>query len=76
MKHNPTVNENTTDEEIREIGIQALQRELGVANAVRFLLLFDKGRGDYTEERHQWLDQLSMEDVLAQLQAMRSEATK
>ncbi len=32
------------------------------------------GHGDYTEERHQWLDQLSMDDILAQLRTMRGEA--
>jgi hypothetical protein len=25
---------------------------------------FDQGSGDYTEERHQWLDKLSKDDIL------------
>ena len=58
-------------EQIRQHGLEALKRELGVVGMVRFLQLFDKGHGDYTEERHQWLDQLTMDDILAQLQVMR-----
>jgi len=32
-----------------------LFRELGPDDAVRFLHLYDKGHGDYTKERSQWL---------------------
>ncbi len=81
METDTIVSEKMTDDAIRENGIKILERELGVANARRFLLLFDrqtinKGHGNYTEERHQWLDQLSMEDVLVQLHAMREGNTE
>nr|VFK11344.1 MAG: hypothetical protein BECKLPF1236A_GA0070988_1005217 [Candidatus Kentron sp. LPFa]VFK29952.1 MAG: hypothetical protein BECKLPF1236C_GA0070990_100995 [Candidatus Kentron sp. LPFa] len=40
-----------------------LIRELGVADTLRFLNRFDHGEGDYTAERHQWLDDLSLDDI-------------
>ena len=39
-----------------------LIQELDYAGAGRFLLRFESGTGDYTKERHQWLDPLTMED--------------
>ncbi len=33
----------------------SLFRELGPVDAVRFLHLYDKGHGDYTKERSEWL---------------------
>ena len=60
-----------TTEQIRNHRLEALRRELGVVGMVRFQQLFETGRGDYTEERHQWLDHLTMDDIVVQLQAMR-----
>lgn len=50
--------------EIRQQGYKALIDSLGVANALRFLQQLGVGYGNYTEERHQWLDQLTMDDLL------------
>src|SRR5262245_53295695 len=47
-----------TLEEVRRVGMEALARELGPVDFVRCLQLFETGRGNYTEERHQWLDGL------------------
>jgi hypothetical protein len=44
--------------ELRRAGLDALRKRLGAAGAVRFLQLFDPGIGDYTVDRHQWLDDL------------------
>lgn len=30
---------------------------------IRFLHQFETGRGDYSVERHQWLDSLTIEDI-------------
>lgn len=51
-------------EEIRITGLKVLHRELGPVGLVRFLQLFDTGYGDYTKEREQWLDQVSLDDLL------------
>lgn len=37
--------------ELRRRGIEVLVRELGYADAMRFLQQFGSGRGDYTAER-------------------------
>lgn len=48
--------------EIRQQGSKALIDALGVAGTLRFLQQLEVGYGDYTKERHQWLDQLTIED--------------
>jgi hypothetical protein len=48
--------------EISRRGYQALIQELGYAGAARFLLRFESGSGDYTKDRHQGLDRLTMDD--------------
>jgi len=48
-----------TPEEIRKEGIKALERHLGPDGMIRFLQQFDRGRGDYTKERHAWLEETS-----------------
>ncbi|MEE3719821.1 hypothetical protein V2H45_24065 [Tumidithrix elongata RA019] len=53
--------------ELTRKGFKALVDTLGYVDAVRFLRLFDQGSGDYTAERHQWLDRMSMDDILADI---------
>ena len=48
--------------EISSRGYQALIQELGYAGAARFLLRFESGSGDYTKERYQGLDRVTMDD--------------
>ena len=48
--------------EISRRGYKALIQELGYSGAARFLLRFESGSGDYTKERHQGLEQLTMDD--------------
>lgn len=54
--------------ELNQKGFKALIDALGYVDAVRFLKQFDNGSGDYTQERHQWLDQLSLDDIWTDLQ--------
>jgi hypothetical protein len=49
--------------EIRRAGLEALLERLGPGGTLRFLQQFDPGHGDYTKERHAWLDGLSLEDI-------------
>jgi len=46
-----------TISEIRKIGIKALAQSLGPIGMVRFLQSFELGYGDYTKERHEWLEE-------------------
>jgi len=65
-----------TTEQIRNHGLEALRRELGVVGMVRFLQQFSNGEGDYSIDRHQWLDKLSREEVLAQINALQQGKTE
>ena len=50
--------------ELNRKGFKVLVDALGYVDAVRFMRQFDQGSGDYTEERHHWLDKLSKDDIL------------
>jgi hypothetical protein len=58
-------------EEIRRRGLEALARQLGPVGMVRFLQQFETGYGDYTAERHQWLEPASVQSVAKEIRAMR-----
>jgi len=64
------VNETKTLNEIRKIGINALVKALGPIGMVRFIQSFDLGRGDYTKERLQWLDQ-SIDEIIDEIKKRR-----
>ena len=57
--------------ELRRRGFEALVRELGVANAIRFLHLHGTGAGDYTKDREKWLGELTIEQVEKEIQEMK-----
>jgi len=57
-----------TLEQIRETGLAALLERLGPDGMIRFLQQFESGTGDYSAERHQWLDHLTLDQVIAQVQ--------
>ena len=54
--------------ELHRKGFQALVNSLGIVDAIRFIHQYDSGSGDYTKERHQWLDKLTMEEILADIE--------
>jgi len=69
------MNERTlTLPELRREGLRALQERLGPAGTIRFLQLFDAGVGDYTSDRHQLLDDLTIEGIAAELEKRRRTA--
>ncbi len=53
-----------TQQEIIRQGYQALVNSLGVVDAIRFIQHFTPGQGDYTRDRHQWLDPIPLEAIL------------
>ena len=59
-----------TQSEIVNRGYQALVEALGVVGAIRFVQHFSQGSGDYTEERHQWLEQDTVEVVLKRMEGL------
>jgi hypothetical protein len=62
-----------TQQEIIRQGYQALVDSLGIADAIRFIQHFSPGQGDYTKERHQWLDKKSLEDVFTEMKQNRED---
>jgi hypothetical protein len=58
--------------ELRKRGFEALVRELGAANALRFLHLCGVGHGDYTHDRDQWRSGLTIEQIEEEIQRMKA----
>ena len=54
--------------DIRREGLEALRKRLGRAGMIRFLQQFETGAGDYTADRHAWVD-------ATRLQAFRKRRT-
>ncbi|HRW10354.1 MAG TPA: hypothetical protein P5121_34860 [Caldilineaceae bacterium] len=57
--------------EIRRTGIQLLTQNLGAVGMVRFLQQSELGWGDYTKERSQWLGNPTVDEIAAEIKAMR-----
>jgi hypothetical protein len=62
--HNP--------QKIRRLGIEALVKELGPVGMVYFMRQFEPGEGDYTAERAELLKDVTMDDILRDLEKMRA----
>ena len=56
---------------MKDFDLLALLRELGPVNLARFLQQFETGYGDYTQERHEWLDQYTVEEIAQEIQKGR-----
>jgi hypothetical protein len=52
-----------TPQQIRIAGLTVLARELGLVGMIRFMQQFEMGQGDYSKDRHQWLDQYTVDDI-------------
>jgi hypothetical protein len=59
----PVLVSDMTNEESERRTLDAIQREFGLGGLARFLMTYRSGRGDYTADRHQWLDEISMEEI-------------
>ena len=61
--------------EIRAEGWKALTERLGVSGAIRFLMEYDTGRGDYVEERRELFRDLTLDDAIARAREKSSGRT-
>ena len=62
-----------TPERLRQAGLNALCRELGVVGMVQFLNQFEPSSGDYTAERWQWLSKdVDVESLAGEIQRRAS----
>jgi hypothetical protein len=62
-----------TPEEVQSAGLAALQEALSPSEMVMFIANWPFGRGNYTEERHQLLEDGSVADVVAEKTRQRDE---
>ncbi len=53
--------------ELRREGWLALTERLGVAGAIRFMMQYDPGHGDYTEERRRLFEDLTLDAAIAEM---------
>jgi hypothetical protein len=60
-----------TLEQVRTTGYRALLHELGPVNTIRFMQQFEMGYGDYTHERHLWLGDYTLEDIVQEIRVQR-----
>ncbi len=66
--------EAKTLNEIRIKGFRVLVKNLGPADAIRFIQSYTLGSGDYTKERKQWLDK-DFDTVIAGIKERRKKKT-
>ena len=70
---------NTVIRPIAEIDRRAreiLTRDLGIVDTLRFLAQFRSGSGDYTAERGEWLNELSLHDIVPKIKANRQKTRR
>lgn len=54
--------------QITQQAIEVLFKEIGIVSTVRFLNQFSVGYGNYMEERYAFFQDLTLEDILQQMQ--------
>ena len=57
---------NMTDEEFERHALSILGRELSADGVARFLRIYRAGSGDYTRDRHLWLEKATIQDIMAE----------
>lgn len=61
--------------EINQQATEMFVREKGIVDILRFLSQFNRGTGDYTQERGEWLDQWSLDEIIKEIKIKRNEPT-
>jgi len=60
--------EKMSDEDFERHALKILQRELGLDGLARFLRLYRSGTGDYTRDRHRWLEGATIQEIMAEVE--------
>jgi hypothetical protein len=61
--------EETSDADFERHAFAILRRELGLDGLARFLRIYRSGTGDYTRDRHRWLEGARIQEVMARNRA-------
>lgn len=57
--------------EINSIAVNILCEKIGLVNTIRFINLFSKGYGNYTEERDQLFGKMTLNDAISEIKKTR-----
>lgn len=60
---------------VRNAGVSALKKELGIVGASYFMRQFSIGKGDYTAERDDLLRNVPSDEIAEGIRALQSTAT-
>lgn len=63
--------EKMSDEDFERHALAILQRELGLDGLGRFLRIYRAGTGDYTRDRHRWLEGATIQDIMVEVERRR-----
>ena len=61
--------------ELNQRATNALIREVGVVDTIRFLNQFRSGHGDYTAERERLFQGMAVKDIISEIKAQRKTST-
>lgn len=56
-----------TEQEIQQLGLEVLHKGLGISDFIRFMQQFNKGSGNYVEDRQGWQKQYSVNQLLEEI---------
>ncbi|HID99386.1 MAG TPA: hypothetical protein EYP59_03755 [Thiotrichaceae bacterium] len=59
--------------DINKEAIDILCQQMGLVNTVRFVNQFSTGYGNYTEEREQFFANMTLDDVVSEIEEMRNQ---
>lgn len=62
-----TIDISMSPKEIRVAGMNALAQKLGIVGMIRFLQDSDTGHGDYTKDRHEWLGNPDIDEIIGEI---------
>jgi hypothetical protein len=59
--------------EITKEALKVLYKEIGIVNTVRFVGQFTTGYGNYTQEREQLFEGMTLDDIVSEIKRKRSQ---
>jgi hypothetical protein len=59
-----------SDYQIQQSGLEVLHKNLGVIGFIRFMQQFDKGYGNYVEDRQVWQQEYSVDQLIKEIKLL------